>query len=168
MLIMTDKIDKNTLPEISPEEVFPHNRVEQCFVNKPDGMYVVKQEWTSLKHIAHIKDGKFVQYDYYNIDSTSDLKPEFIHLIWTFDYDEKQSIYREFPKLGIPKRIFYDKENGRYDKEEQEKFKNTWNKMLAEVLNESMQLNDNVEKVTNCDKCGNTIVHRKDGGQICY
>lgn len=163
----TEKVDKEILPEIPFDQVFPENKIKQQHIDREDGQYVLSNSWkTNIKDVVHIKDKKLVQYDYYLRDQETG--EEYIYLIWSFDYDEKMSIYREFPTLNIPKRIFCDNVVGRYDKESQKQFNEQWNKMLGQVLNESMQLHDNVKSVSNCPVCDKAMANCKDGSMVMW
>jgi hypothetical protein len=157
---MADEITNEITNQISKNEIFPNNLIQQIQLNKPDGKYKV----TDIDMggcIAHFKDGKFVQYDIYNVRHE-------LYLVWTFDYDDKMTIYREFPSLNIPREIFHDRVNGRYDKNQQEKFRKSFNKMLSDNLNQSIQLENKVETVTNCVTCGTAMVKCKDGEMVYY
>ena len=153
---------KSLLPEISKSEVFPNGKVMQVKLDQPDGAYKVN---LGNDNVVHLKDGRLVQYDCY-LRNLKD-KSTYVHLIWTFDYDDKMTIYREFPTLNSPKTPYCDID-GLVDKEAAERSNQSWDAMLGKVLNESMQLKDKVEKVLRCEMCNTAIAHLKDGSQIFW
>lgn len=152
------------LPGINSEQVFPNNLIQQTQIDKPDGKYMINDGFNE-GNVVHVKDGKLVQYDCYLPDDSNE---PYVYLVWTFDYDDKFTIYREFPSLNIPKMPFCDKVIGRHDKKGHEQFTKQWNQWVGEMLNHSMQLKDNVESVSNCSICGHGIVHCKDGNKVFY
>lgn len=155
-------VPTSLLPNISKNEVFPNGTVMQVELDRPDGAYKVN---LGIDNVVHVKDGRLVQYDCY-LRKPED-KSTYVHLIWTFDYDDKMTIYREFPTLNIPKTPYCDVD-GLVDKEAAERSNQRWEAMIGDVLNGSMQLTDKVEKVSHCEMCGTVIAHLKDGDQVFW
>ena len=116
---------------IPSEIVFPTNQlVHNNNVPYPDGDYQLDKQ---VGRIITIQNHCFVRDTCQRMDGD-------IQVIFTFDY-ETMLIYREFPHDGIAKHVF--------DWQEIKKqLNNGWYEaMLTGVLNSSMQLENQVEKV---------------------
>jgi hypothetical protein len=95
-----------TYPEIFDSEFVFNNLLTHFeFTNKLDGFYKVNNY---SYRIILIKDNKFMKLYQYNNNNNYETP----YIIWSFEYDENMSCYREWPSKNIAKQLFADK-NGR-------------------------------------------------------
>lgn len=87
---------------IGLEELFPNHFIQYRYIDKKDGWYtVISEDSQGPRARVYIQDKKLLQYDIY-------LNTVVPYLTWTFEYNERKSVYREFPHLNIPKEWYYD------------------------------------------------------------
>lgn len=153
---------ESTLRLIKSTELFPENLVQHTtYNNKEDGYYDVIEH--VFRSIALIKDNKIIEYKCYEKDSCNPF------IIWSFEYDDDMSIYREFPIKKTPRHLFCNK-FGRTDeiKASDKIFSEHYNIFLKHVLNETMQLNGKIESVQFDETNKKFIANTKDGDIVQF
>jgi hypothetical protein len=129
-------------PQIFDSEfVFDNLLTHFEFTNKLDGFYKVNGY---SYRIILIQNNKFMKL--YQYHGNNNYKIPFI--IWSFEYDENMSCYREWPSNNIAKHLFYDK-NGKTKEvlESMEKNEKAYDKFFKNALNSTTQLNNKISDV---------------------
>ena len=133
-------ISKNLL---SINDIYNTNEIDLS-----DGFYYHDE----IKNRIEIRNKHIVMVENYLLFNDTN-EPD---LRWHFEYDPIR-LYRDLPKFGIYKELWTG------PSEEQKK---QWNKMLCEVLNDTVQLKNKVVSVENNDD--GYIAELKDGNAIVF
>lgn len=148
-------------PEISESEfVFNNILTHFEFTNKLDGFYKVNN---NSYRIILIKNNKFMKLYQYSNDCAIP------YIIWSFEYDENKSCYREWPSKNIAKHLFCDK-NGMPKEvlESMEKNGRAYDAFLKNVLNTTNQLNNKVSDVHFDNVDSKCVANLKDGTSVKF
>lgn len=132
------------------ENIFPDNKIKHMEIDLSDGEYCVDNEYCKIT----VKDKKLMSYTKFYVRGENEGKP---HIIFSFDYDTMQ-MFREFPTDNIKRHV--------YDSKEIEKGNIWYNNFIKNALNTTMQLQNQVEKVTHDKIKGITIAHLKNGETV--
>jgi len=133
-------------PLISENLLSIDNKYNTNEINLLDGFYYCNE----MKNRIEIKNKHIIMVENYLLSNNTN-EPD---LIWHFEYEPIRT-YRDLPKFGIYKELWTG------SSEEQKK---QWNKMLCEVLNDTMQLKNKVVSVEDYEN--NEYIKLKDDGVI--
>ena len=151
--------------KISSDYLFPDGLIKhRYFDDQPNGCYAVFDEHKKNKCLAYIKDNKLTNYEEYFKDL-----PNIPYIVWSFEYDDNMSVYREFPSNNIQKHLWYNKNGINPEiKEQMERKDIIWDKMVSEALNKSMQLEGKVDNISYCKNCNKIEINCKDNSKVKY